>query len=83
MIEQTQENNGQFDEIYADQNPKRNPFESFEDYKQRRTAANKAVKQHLRGKLIFNSSPQFLGTNEEGKEIWSSPKTYRKEEKHV
>ena len=62
---------------------KRGKDESFEDYKQRRTAANKAVKQHLRGKLIFNSSPQFLGTNEEGKEIWSSPKTYRKEEKHV
>jgi len=83
MTEQTQESNGQFDEIYANQNPARNSFESYEDYKKRRTETNQALKQYLRGKLIFNSSPQFLGTNEEGKEIWSSPRTYRKVDQHV
>lgn len=57
---------------------KRGTDESFEDYKQRRLAANKAVKEHLKGKLFFNPYPKFLGTSPEGKQIWSSPQSYRK-----
>ena len=40
-------------------NPARNQDESFEQYRDRRTVANKAVKEHLKGRMFW---PREAGT---------------------
>jgi hypothetical protein len=55
------------DELQTILQPQRMQGESYEDYKARRTAANKAVKQALKGRLIWDSAVrgQWFGVPQE------------------
>lgn len=55
------------------------PEESYEAFKARRLKQNQDLKKYLRGKTVFNPYPKFLGTSPDGKPIWSSPQSFKKD----
>ena len=55
--------------------PQRKPGETFEEYRLRRATGNRAVKEYLRGRVVWQSIRPVM---KEGKVVGYTSNTYRK-----